>query len=292
MLADDRLVAIGELAHEVVGACEPGRAQHRVHPGFRIGERDVGAHAVGEEERVFEHQADRAADLAQARLTHVGAVDADPARVDVVEPGNEPGDRRLARRGRAHERDRLPTGDHEVEPVEHDPVRAVAEGHVLEAHLTRTVGQRACVRDVFDRGIGDQHVVDAAGRRRRPGQLREEHADHPQRPDQHQDVEVGGDDRADGEVAVEHLMTAVPEDPDEPDGGQQVDLRHEVGAQAGLLDRVVVDAVGLAAQPLPLQPFGAETLDDTHAGDALLDHARQVGELLLLRAARAGTCGG
>ena len=80
MLADDRVVAVGQLAHEVVGAGEPGRAHDGVHRRFGIGERDVGAHAVGEEERVLEHEADRAAHVAEARFAHVGAVDADAAR--------------------------------------------------------------------------------------------------------------------------------------------------------------------------------------------------------------------
>ena len=78
---------------------------------------------VGEQERVLEHEPDRAPHVAQARLAHVGAVDADVAGVDVVEAGDQPGDRRLPRRSRADERDRLARRDHQVEAVEHAPDR-------------------------------------------------------------------------------------------------------------------------------------------------------------------------
>ena len=57
------------------------------------------------------------------------------------------------------------------------------------------------------------------------------------------------------------------------------------GAQPGLVHRAVVDAVGLGREPAALQALGAEALHDPDAGDALLDDAREVGELLLQREA-------
>ena len=96
-----------------------------------------------------------------------------------------------------------------------------------------------------------------------------------------QHVEVGGDDVADRQVALEHLMPAVPEDADEAERREQVDQRDEVRAQPSLVHRAVVDVVGFRREPSLLQALGAEALDDAHAGDALLDDARQVGELLL-----------
>ena len=63
-------------------------------------------------------------------------------------------------------------------------------------------------------------------------------------------------------------------------------------AQAGLVHRPVVDAVGLGREPAALQPLGAEALHDAHAGDALLDDARQLRELLLQLPCRPGTCAG
>ena len=61
--------------------------------------------------------------------------------------------------------------------------------------------------------------------------------------------------------------------------------RHEVRAQPRLVHRPVVDAVGLGREPVALQPLDAEALHDPDAGDALLDDARQLRELLLQREA-------
>ncbi len=188
---------------------------------------------------------------------------------------------RLARRGRTDQRDGLAALDREVESVEHGRPPPVAEGHPLEAHRARAVGQRTGVRNVGDRGIGREDRVDATRGRGRAGQLADEHADHAQRPDQHDHVEVRRDDVADREVVVQHLVAAVPEDADEPERRQQVDERHEVGAQPRAVHRAVVDAVGLFREPTALQALDAETLHDAHTGDALLDDARDVGELLL-----------
>ena len=138
------------------------------------------------------------------------------------------------------------------EAVEHGADAAVAEGDVLEIDIAVPVGQRRGVRRVGDRGFGREHLVDAAGRRRRTRELPQQHADHPQREDQHEHVRVGRDDVADRQVAVEHLVPAVPEDADDAERRQQVDQRDEVGAQPGLVDRTVVDVVGLAPRAAAL----------------------------------------
>ena len=71
--------------------------------------------------------------------------------------------------------------------------------------------------------------------------------------------------------------------PTRPSAGQQVDERHEVRAQPGLVHRAVVDTVGLGRESRALHALDAEALDDAYAGDAFLDDARHVGELLLER---------
>ena len=107
--------------------------------------------------------------------------------------------------------------------------------------------------------------------------------DHPQRPDQHEDVEVEGEDVADLQVAVEHLVAAVPEDRDHRDRRQEVDERHEPAAQLRRRERAVEHAVGRGLEPPDLLLLGAEALHDPDPGEALLDDARDAGELLLQR---------
>ena len=65
---------------EACRALDVGRA--RVGPG----ERDVAGERVVEQERVLEHDADRVAQLGQAQVADVDAVEADGAVLDVVEP--------------------------------------------------------------------------------------------------------------------------------------------------------------------------------------------------------------
>ena len=123
----------------------------------------------------------------------------------------------------------------------------------------------------------------APGAGRRTRRLRDEHPRHPQRPDQHEDVEVEREDVADLQVAVEHLVAAVPEDRDHRDRRQEVDERHEPAAQLRRGERTVEHAVGRGLEPPDLLALGAEALDHPDAGQALLHDARDAGELLLQR---------
>ncbi len=77
VLADHGVVPVGQVVDEVVRAGQPRRAAHPLQRRLGIGERDVVAHGVGEEERVLEHDADRAAEVAEPERAHVDAVDED-----------------------------------------------------------------------------------------------------------------------------------------------------------------------------------------------------------------------
>ena len=76
-------------------------------------------------------------------------------------------------------------------------------------------------------------------------------------------------------------MAAVPEDRDQRDRGQEVDERQEAGAQARGRKCAVEHRVGFGVEAALLHPLRAEPLHDPHARDALLDHSREVAELLL-----------
>ena len=100
----------------------------------------------------------------------------------------------------------------------------VAERHVLEAHLAPTAGRQADgTRAVDDLGLGLEDLVDALGRRLRSLRLGDEHAGHPQRPDEHEDVGIEGGEPADREMPGEHLVAPEPDDHDQADRRQQVE---------------------------------------------------------------------
>ena len=111
-------------------AISSGEASGRAKPMFA-------PHRVGEQERVLEDDPDGVAEVFDAELAHVDAVEEHAAELRVVEPGEQRGRGRLAGTGPADERDRRPRRDVEREPVEHRPAALVAERDVLEAHLER-----------------------------------------------------------------------------------------------------------------------------------------------------------
>ena len=119
VLADDRVVAVGQLAHELVGARELRGAHDRFHRRFRIGERDVVAHQ-SENRNVSSNTRPTARRTSRRRTSRTSAPSMRTCPAShVVEARDQPRDGRLARRGRTDERDRLAAVDHEVEPVEH-----------------------------------------------------------------------------------------------------------------------------------------------------------------------------
>ena len=81
--------------------------------------------------RILKHDAQRAAQVVLPDLVDVDAVVADLAILNVVESVNQVGDGRLARAGRADERDLLPRRGVELDVVEHHLVVAVAEIDVI-----------------------------------------------------------------------------------------------------------------------------------------------------------------
>ena len=69
VLTDDGVVPVRQRIDEVGRTGEAGRALDHFHRGLGVGERDVLAHGVGEEERVFEHDPDRAAQIVDLRAS-------------------------------------------------------------------------------------------------------------------------------------------------------------------------------------------------------------------------------
>src|SRR5207244_10021505 len=89
------------------------------------------------------------------------------------------------------------------------------------------------------------------------------------------------DDVAELELAVKHEVSAVPEDGDERECGQEIDEGQEAGAEPRRLQGTVAHLVGFVVELAFLEAFGSEALDGAHAGDALLDHGGEVAELRL-----------
>mmetsp|Transcript_16529 Transcript_16529/g.64517 ORF Transcript_16529/g.64517 Transcript_16529/m.64517 type:complete len:491 (-) Transcript_16529:421-1893(-) len=116
-----------------MGRARRGLDLRLARPRAAVG--DVVGDRVVEQHRVLRHDADGPAQAGLRHLADVLTVDADGARVDVVEAVEQPRQRALARAARAHHR-HLPAGrDLEAHAVQDRPRRVVGEVHVVEHHL-------------------------------------------------------------------------------------------------------------------------------------------------------------
>src|SRR5713101_6055849 len=162
-LANDRIIALGQLEDELVCAGEFGGGDHLRHRHRWIDERDVVANGMVEKDVLLQHDADLA-----AQPSDVDAVDEDTAALRHVEAVDELGERALARPGRADDADDL-TGLHDEADVVQDlrPVDTVTESDVVEGDIAADRRQRRARRIVarLRRGVEDV----AEPRDREPG---------------------------------------------------------------------------------------------------------------------------
>src|SRR5262249_38304523 len=74
----------------------------------RVEERQIVADRAVEELNVLRHEGDAAAYVAQVRVPEINTVDEDASFGDVIQPGGQPDQRRLATAGAAEQAERLP----------------------------------------------------------------------------------------------------------------------------------------------------------------------------------------
>ena len=195
---------------------------------------------VAEEERVLEHDADRAAQVAEPRASRTSTPSIEHAPcVDVVEARDSRATVDLPLPVAPDERDGLPGADARGR-ARRAPVGRSRRSrtHALEADLAAALGRqrrrRAVRAESAIAGSVDEHLV----RRARPAAdrtlaLGDDHAEHAQRPDQQHDVDVEGDELAERQVAVEHLVAAEAEHGDQAEVGQQLERGQVAGADPG-----------------------------------------------------------
>ena len=283
-LAEQRVVAVREVVHELGRTGQRGGPLDALERGVGVGERDVGGDGVVEEQGVLEDDPDRAAQVVDAEPPEVDPVELDGAGVHVVEAGEQAGHGRLAGPGRAHEGDRGARLDGEVEAVEDRVGVVVAEADVGEADAARALGggagrQRLRMGRVGDDGLGREHLVDpfeGGGGALRPGHR---HADRPQRPHQQRHVGVERHEAADAERSLRDQVAADAQHQDEPDRRHEVDRGQVVPADPRGPQRGGPDVLGLPGELGQLHGLRPEALHHAHARHGLLDHGRHLGRL-------------
>ena len=286
LLADHRVVALGQPDDELVRLGRLGRGDDLLVGRIRAAVGDVGPDRVGEQEAVLHDQADRGAQRVAGHVGDVVPADADRAGLRVVEAGQQQRQGGLARAGRADHGDRLARLDAEREAAQHRLGRHVAEPDVVEAEAGRVRRELDRVRLVADGGprVDDVEHPDDAGPRLLPDG--DHHRERAYRAGHQGQVGREREERAQRDRALNGQPAAQREHADHAkrrDGGQRgvVPGRQPDHPQPG---REQVPA--RLFQPLLLLLLLAETLDHAHAADGLVDDAGHVARLLLRVPAR------
>ncbi|KFI56632.1 HAD-superfamily hydrolase [Bifidobacterium callitrichos DSM 23973] len=318
-----RVVAVGQLLDEGIRIGEARRGPHLLIGGVETPEADVVHDRTGEQVRVLQHHAQRPAQIALAHIADIDAVIGDRTGIDVVEAGDEVGDRRLAGAGGSDERDLLPgLGEHR-HVVKHFLALHIAEVHVIETDVaahrrdtavgrilpTPVVGALArldqssvrVVRDVDERDPAVilldalvEQIEDALAARQRHDDgvellrdLRDRHReafDERQEAHERAQRETGGAGHR--ERAADQRADHVADVAELVVDGAQI-----AGELVGLVGGVIQTVVDLTEVV-----FGGllvrEHLDDLLPGHHLLDEAVELADgPLLLREVRAGAAG-
>ena len=216
-LADQRVVAVRQVVGERVDAGGLARREHLVPVGVLAAGGEVLAQRHREEHRPLRHERDGGAKLGDRHVARVDAADAHVAAGRVVETRQQIEQRRLARAGRAADRDDLARLDDEVEPAQHVRLAAVGEVHGLEAHGERAGRQRAS--GAVGSGSGSipssQAKLRPADASARWAEVRDP-AERLERPDELEQQRLEEHELADRERARDHLAAA-----EEDDGGDR-----------------------------------------------------------------------
>ena len=262
-----RLGAFGRLAD--LGVARPGASEADV-----LGDRGR------EQKRVLGDDADVAAQVGQAHVAHVVAVDQHAAGGGVVEARHQVGERRLAAAGVAHQRDRAAGRHLEIDVFEHGPVD-IRKRDALEAHLAGHAGQGrrvgaldhldGCVQDLVDAGPRGDGALRQAG----------QPADHLGRVDQQHEVAVERHEAPQAEAAVDDLATAYVEQHDDRQVGQKADQRYVDSPDAGGADLGLEDPRAAVGELGELVVLAGEDAHDARAGHVLFSGRGDVGDLLL-----------
>ena len=281
LLADDAVVALGQLADELVGLGRPGRGEDLLLGRVRPSVGDIGLDRVGEEERLLHHHADRRPQRLLGDVADVVPADPHRAAAHVVEAGQQQAERGLAGARRPDHGDGLTRPDLKRQPAQ-DRLRGhVAELHVVEHDPVRVGRQVDRVGLVGDRRLGVDHLEDPdhAG----PRLLADRHqvGDDPDRAGQGSEVAGEREEGTEGDVAADSQPAAEQQHPNQAERRDRGQRRVVAGGEPHHPEPGAEQEPARPLQPLHLLLFLAEPLDHADAADGLVDDPGHVADHLL-----------
>ncbi len=134
VLVDHGVVPLRLGPHEVIDVRGLGGGSDLLARGAFAPVRDVVPDRPGEQPRVLKNHAECPPHVVTDEVARVDAIEQDASRVDLVETHEKVDYRRLARTGRADDRDGLTRRDREAEVCDQRLLGLVLEAHGLEIH--------------------------------------------------------------------------------------------------------------------------------------------------------------
>src|SRR4029077_9728459 len=167
-LADDRVVAFGQLEDEFVRPRKACRRDDALHRHRWVGERDILADRAVEQHVLLQDDANLAAQPGRVDHGEIHAVDQDAPALRDVEALDELGERALARPRRPDDADHLP-GRHIEGDIVQDflSVNSIAERYMVEVDVAADRRQPRARRHIGRLGSGVEDVAEPQDRQAR-----------------------------------------------------------------------------------------------------------------------------
>ena len=284
------VVALRQLAHEFIRVSGVAGSAHVFRAGLGACIAHVLQHAGGEDHRLLRHQGDAAAHGLRVGGRERHAVEADAARLRIVEAQQQLEHRGLASAGGADQRHAFARRDGEAEVGQGRRVgsRGIVEVHAREGEgAARPCGQRLGVRRHAHIGLRREQFQQALGGaggalQFAPGfRQGADGAAHQGR------VEDKGGELPGADLAGEHVVAAHPEDEGDGAEHQHQDDDDERGAVADAGERGGEAAFHERGEIAPVGVLVTVGLHDADLVDGLVDAVAQVGDAVLADAGEA-----
>ncbi len=278
LLADEGVPPVVEGVDETVGrrGAQRGPQDLLVRVGHGVG--DVGAHGVGEQERLLEDHADRSAQLLRVQVPHVDAADLDAAGVDVVEAVEQGREVDLPEPAVPTTASVPPAGTSRSTSRR---TGRPGRGRTPRRGSGRPAGRRAAGRPGCGavRGRWDGCPRPAGPARPRAGLLPDRQQPRELAHGRDHAPQVGGEgqERADREVPGEGQPAAEQQHPDLPEGRDRLQRRAVAGVVAHDAHPVGEQVTDRALEAGQFGGLLAEPLDHAHPRDGGLDAGRHLG---------------
>ncbi len=155
-LGDHRVIALRQLAYELMCACQTGRGFDLRLGRLRVGQADVLGNGGRQHKRILQHDGHLRTNRVHLEIADIVTVNANAALSWILQAQQEARDRRFARPRWAHDGDHLAGRNPQLKPPEDRLTVAVAEMNVLElqppakARRGQRSGQVADVRHLLE----------------------------------------------------------------------------------------------------------------------------------------------